>query len=356
MAGVSMTPPTFEGHIDQDINVFIRRFQGFLNSIGINPVLQRDRAIGLFQSCLQGPAGEWYDRNILGKNWKLNNIYNNHGANDTAGLKALTMQQMRTTGSFRPHSLASTFANLPGNDAVTVNNPRMLPDGAFEQDWTNAGGEPTDEPVNAPANPGNNNPIVLQGIRIGQAVFHFKNNYPTVLEEKRKVKFANLDQGNDPVREYYNKLKNYGSLLGYGNELIERQFFMGLSPDNQLEVDRIGPEKSIEELVKTLERVEKRKSEMKLGLVKRTKSIAQYETTPESASPRPISGYSQDDVDRIIKSVTQNFEDRIRDLEANTNTNTNVPKTPLQPITKKHSVNLPIQKSHKSPPNQEDEI
>lgn len=351
MAGVSMTPPIFEGHIDQDINVFIRRFKGFLDGIGIVPPVGAC-AIGLFQSCLQGPAADWYDRNILGKNWKLNNIFNNHGQADIAGLQGQTMQEMRTTNSFRPNSLASTFANIGGNNVVTVGDPiaKMIPAEAFEEDWTNAGGEPTDDPVNIPAVHGNNNPIVLQGIGIGQALFHFKNNYPTVLEERRKVKFANLEQDNEPVREYYNKLKKYGSLLNYGNEMVEHQFFMGLSPDNQLEIDRIGAEKPIEELVKILERVEKRKSEMKLGITKRARNATRYdtthyETTPESASQRPISGYSQEDVDRIIKNVTEkiteNFQAQNRDLQAN---------IPIQ-----KSVTSSIQKLHKSP-NQEEHI
>ena len=80
---------------------------------------------------------------------------------------------------------------------------------------------------------------------------------------------------------------------------------MGLSPENQIEIEWIGPDKSIEELVKALEQVEKHKSEMKLGLIKRTNAIAQYESTLEFVSWKPISGYSQEDVDRIINSVTK---------------------------------------------------
>ena len=134
------------------------------------------------------------------------------------------MQQMYGINSFRLHSLASTFANIPGNNAVTVGDPdaRMIPDEAFDKDWTNSGVESTDEPENVFV--GNNNPIVLRGIHIGQAIHYFKNNYPTVLEEKRKVRFANLVQDNEPIREFYDKLKKYGSLLNYSNEIIERQW------------------------------------------------------------------------------------------------------------------------------------
>ena len=324
MAGVTVNPPPFGGHIDEDLNIFIRRFRGFLNGIGIDPVgNQRERAIGLFRSCLHGPAGDWYDRNIDGKNWKLNNIYDNHGQGGMGNLRGRTMQQMRGTNSFRLHSLASTFANIPGNNAVTVGDPdaRMIPAEAFDEDWTNSGGEPTDEPENAFV--GNNNPIVLRGIHIGQAIDYIKKNYPTVLEEKRKVRFANLVQDNEPIREFYDKLKKYGSLLNYSNEIIERQFFMGLSPENQIEIERIGPDKSIEELVKALERVEKRKSEMKLGLGKRTKIHTYYDQSQETKPQVPgslQSLHSLEDMDKIIKrateKITQDFHTQIKELQA----------------------------------------
>ena len=330
MAGITVTPPFFSGGIDENINIFIRRFQGFLDGVGINPVGgQRDRAIGMLRSCLQGPAGEWYDENILGKRWKLINIFDNHGQGGMGALRGRTMAQMIASNSFRAHSLASTFANIGGNNAVTVGDviARMVPVEDFEEDWTNSSGEPTDDPVNVFA--GNNNPIVLNDIRIGQAVFYFKNNYPTVLEERRKIHFGNLEQGDEPIREFYRKLKHYGDLLHFGNEIVEHHFFKGLSPDNQLEVERIGADKSIEELVKSLERVEKRKSEMKLGLTKRTKANTYHDrpnlseeikSQVSGSSYKPSSGYSQEDVDRMIKSITekitQNFQTQIQDLQA----------------------------------------
>ena len=153
----------------------------------------------------------------------------------------------------------AVFANRPGNNAVTVGDlvARMLPPQAFEEDWTNSGGEPTDEAPRFAGNTAGNLPIILPGIHLGQVIFYLKNHYPTVLEERRKVQFGNLDQGNDPVKTFYEKVKRYGRLLNFGDEVITHQFFRGLSPDNQLEVERIGSEKPVTELVKNLEKVEK---------------------------------------------------------------------------------------------------
>ncbi|CAJ0913901.1 16564_t:CDS:2, partial [Entrophospora sp. SA101] len=153
---------------DDDVNTFTRRFQGFLAGININIAVKADRvrALGILRSCLTNDAGDWYDEKILGKNW----IY----------------------------ILA-----------------KMVPHQAFEEDWTNTGGEPTDEP-----------PRLAEIMAL------------------HKVQFGNLDQGNDPVKTFYEKVKKYSNLLNFSDEVINHQFFRGLSPDNQVEVERIGSEKA----------------------------------------------------------------------------------------------------------------
>ncbi|CAJ0847170.1 5571_t:CDS:2 [Entrophospora sp. SA101] len=334
MAGVSVAIPNFSGGMDEDITTFVRRFHGFLDSININvrDNAQRVQATGLFQSALSGPAGDWYDEEILGKNWMLTNIYDNTTVNTTANLQARTMAQMNTSNSFRLHSLAHAFAHRPGNNAITVGavEARMVPPKAFAEDWTNSGGEPTDD---APRFAGNSGavPIILVGIQLGQAIYYFENFYPSVLEERCKVQFGTLDQGNDPVKTFYEKVKKYGKLLNFGDEVVNHQFFRGLSPDNQLEVEQIGAEKTVSELVKNLEKVEKRKSEMRLGLSKRTGGTdhqAQIQPTSAGSHKPSHSGFSPEDVDRMIKSatekITQNFQLQIQELQAK------IPKVPYQ--------------------------
>src|SRR2546421_8168261 len=104
---------------------------------------------------------------------------------------------------------------------------------------------------------------------------------------------------------------------------------------------------------------------MKLGLVKRRTNA--IEPIPEFVSQKPISGYSQEDVDRIINSVTEkitqilqaNIPRTPQKIQANipktplitrrysiTPIQANIPKTPL--ITRKHSIAPPIQKLHES--------
>jgi hypothetical protein len=100
----------------------------------------------------------------------------------------------------------------------------------------------------------------------------------------------------------------------------------------------------MEELVKSLKRVEQRKAEMKLGLAKRMKSATQYETTPKvvssnvssNASYKPSSsGIPPEEVNRMIKSatekITQDFQAQILALQAKIPTVSEIESIPVHP-------------------------
>ena len=67
------------------------------------------------------------------------------------------------------------------------------------------------------------------------------------------------------LRDYYRKVTKYGRMLGFQNNVVENQFLRGLSPDNMLEVDRIGANRPLGEIVDAL-----KKAEMRLGLTNRS--------------------------------------------------------------------------------------
>ena len=237
----NIPPPTYSGTTDEDVDTFINLFRGYLAAINVNPVgAQRYQALGILRGCMKGDGASWYDDNILGKRWKLNNILNNHGQANKGALQGQTMQQMIASNSFRVNSTAFNYANNPANANVTV-GASMIPNEAFDEDWTLAGGCSTSENVNN-IGANNANPIIFRAIEFGQAVFLIKTQSPIVLEEKRKLQFGTLRQGNDSVRTFYTNLKKTGKMLYYGDEIITDQFFRGLSPENQDEAERIGME------------------------------------------------------------------------------------------------------------------
>src|SRR6185312_4161188 len=109
---------------------------------------------------------------------------------------------------------------------------------------------------NAPnANTGNT--VVVPGIRLGQVLYWFKTNYPTVTAEKQRVLFGLTIQRSDPVSRFYSKLHKLARLTGINEEQILLQFLHGLSPANQIEVRRMGIKKPIDELLPKLEEIEK---------------------------------------------------------------------------------------------------
>ena len=92
-----------------------------------------------------------------------------------------------------------------------------------------------------------------------------------MLRERREIRFGNFIQGNDSIRNYYRKVTKYGRMLGFQNNVVENQFLRGLSPDNMLELDRlVGADRLIAEVVDALERIERRKAEMCLGLTNKS--------------------------------------------------------------------------------------
>ncbi|CAG8558868.1 9408_t:CDS:2 [Acaulospora morrowiae] len=275
--------PTFSGNHDEDIDIFISCFSAYLAGIDVNPVgVARDRAFGILRGCLSGSALDWFDRKILGKRWELHNILANHGQANIAGVQGRTMAQMNNT-------------NI-GNS--------MVPAEAFIEDWHLAEGRSSDRPVNA-MNAANNNPIIFDNIRIGQALYWLKNKYPTVLSKKHNLVFGSLAQGDDPLGVFYSKLRKYRKMLNHDEEQIKGQFLRGLFPDLEDDAERIGTEQPLEDLFTTLERIETRRLEKRLGLVSK---IPQSGYKPSSKS-REKDYYSSDtgmteaNVRNLVKSI-----------------------------------------------------
>ena len=113
---------------------------------------------------------------------------------------------------------------------------------------------------------------------------------------------------------------------------VEEQFFKGMAPDTQLEADRIGTERPLSDLVDSLEKVKKRKAEMRLGLSNRDRSrynqsrdvapiqlpqISQQE--PVILKPVTTHGVTLEQFDRALKEQADNlnksFQAQIQTLQ-----------------------------------------
>jgi hypothetical protein len=109
-------------------------------------------------------------------------------------------------------------------------------------------------------------------------------------------------------------------MLGFQDNVVEDQFFRGLSPDNMLEVERIGGERPINNIVDALEKIEKRKSEMRLSLSNKSaqQAIIQKTVTPIQVPPvsaqepvitKPVASHelSHEQLNRLLKEQAENL-------------------------------------------------
>ena len=253
MATTAIGLPIFEGKATDDIDTFIRLYMGYLDTINVNPYAAGGppeawkRAMGILRSCMAGEAAEWFDREITGKNWELSGITSRGGAN-LAAFVALVIPEGAggpNAGTYVNGSKAQIYSqDLPANAAVTI-RAAFIPTHDLmggDKAWERAGARPTDRDAPATADLGvganNNRPIVLPGIKPNQALYWLRTQFPTILDEKRRICFNSFYQENGPVDVFYRTVKRAGKLLRLTDDLIINQFFRGLSADNIFEAER----------------------------------------------------------------------------------------------------------------------
>ncbi|GET66242.1 hypothetical protein GLOIN_2v1790588 [Rhizophagus irregularis DAOM 181602=DAOM 197198] len=359
MAAVGIAAPIFHGREDEDLNLFIDNFLGYINTVGIDPLDDagappgRVRAMGVLRSCMRDEAARWFDAELTGKNWELLNIRLVATANGGAGatrraFRALAVPEVANglhVGTYLPGSDADVYSRVAGNVAVTVGDA-FFPSRAdivrtnfkVEEQWRRAGGRPTHQPVNGLGNHGSpfnaavqNQPIVLQGILLDQAFMHMRTNFPTVVEERLQIRFSNLyqEQG-EPVRSYYKRVERAGDIVGYNRIMVTDQFYRGLLPENVIEASRIGAA-PLNILIDRLSDLERRKGEMFYGLQRRQgiekakkEELAGYThpVTPHEGAviQRSTDVITQERLQELLKAqaeeLTKNFQAQFKQLQA----------------------------------------
>ncbi|GET55565.1 hypothetical protein GLOIN_2v1790588 [Rhizophagus irregularis DAOM 181602=DAOM 197198] len=313
MAAVGIAAPIFHGREDEDLNLFIDNFLGYINTVGIDPLDDagappgRVRAMGVLRSCMRDEAARWFDAELTGKNWELSNIRLVATANGGAGatrraFRALAVPEVANglhVGTYLPGSDADVYSRVAGNA------------------WRRAGGRPTHQPVNGLGNHG--------------AFMHMRTNFPTVVEERLQIRFSNLyqEQG-EPVRSYYKRVERAGDIVGYNRIMVTDQFYRGLLPENVIEASRIGAA-PLNILIDRLSDLERRKGEMFYGLQRRQgiekakkEELAGYThpVTPHEGAviQRSTDVITQERLQELLKAqaeeLTKNFQAQFKQLQA----------------------------------------
>src|SRR6185312_4664819 len=286
-------PPNFHGYPNEDPEEFIDSFRSYLVAVEINVLARhahRVRAHGLFETCLKGDAKDWYERSLRRKNWELRNLLDNTGQATLALAQGQTAVQL---GANLRHGAVGQAGNIV-IPAHTV----------FDEDWSFADGRPTDRLPNAPnANAGQT--IVADGIRLGQAIYWLKTNYPTITAEKQRMLFGSTVQGSDSVGRFYSKLRKLARLAGIDEQQIRLQFIRGISPDNQLEIRRIGINRPVSELLTELEEIERYKTEQLSGAYLYLDTDKSYR---KDNNPSGL-GITKTEIENMIKSMIPSIQE-----------------------------------------------
>ncbi|GET67336.1 hypothetical protein GLOIN_2v1790588 [Rhizophagus irregularis DAOM 181602=DAOM 197198] len=342
MATTAIGLPIFEGKATDDIDTFVRLYMGYLDTINLNPYAAGGppeswkRAMGILRSCMAGEAAEWFDREITGKNWELSGITSAGGAN-LAAFVALVIPEGAggpNVGTYVNGSEAHVYATDAANALVTI-RAAFIPTHDLiggDKAWGRAGARPTDRVALATADAGvaanNNRSIVFPGIKPNQALYWLRTQFPTILDEKKRIRFNSLYQENEPVDVFYRTVKRAGKLLKLTDDLIIDQFFRGLSADNIFEAERFS-NLNPDDLVKHLRNLERRRAEMRLGLQDRNRRLqADYSdvTQPPLGKQEPVvltsksSGVTQEQLQELLKAqaeeLTKNFQVQFKQLQA----------------------------------------
>ncbi|CAB4380138.1 unnamed protein product [Rhizophagus irregularis] len=147
------------------------------------------------------------------------------------------------------------FPNVP----LGLAGADIIPARGLNENWTIAGGRPTNAVPVAP-NAGRGIPIILAGIRSGQRD-HIKNCFPSTDRYLRMFEIGALKQGaHESVSSYYwAKILKYGDQLGYTPAQKKTQFMSGVRNDIKEEIYRIGQHRAINDILDSLAELELRR-------------------------------------------------------------------------------------------------
>ncbi|CAG8565950.1 4095_t:CDS:2, partial [Racocetra persica] len=144
------------------------------------------------------PALNWYNTRIKGKNWRCNNLSDNLSIATLTAVRAIGARNggnqiggLNTAGEF--HNKAGAEIGRIGAGITT--SADIIPNRTWDEDWSIAGSEPTDNALVAP-NAGEGFPAITiaPGIKLGQLFYLFSTSYTTVERLKQMAVFGQLMQ------------------------------------------------------------------------------------------------------------------------------------------------------------------
>ena len=117
--------------------------------------------------------------------------------------------------------------------------------------------------------------------------------------------FGSMVQGSNSVGRFYSKLRKLARLAGIDEQQIRLQFIYGISPDNQLEIQRIRTNRPVSELLTKLEEIKRYKTEQLSGAYLYSGTDKSYR---KDNNPSGL-GITKTEIENMIKSMIPSIQE-----------------------------------------------
>ena len=119
--------------------------------------------------------------------------------------------------------------------------------------------------------------------------------------------FGSMVQGSDSVGQFYSKLHKLARLAGIDEQQIRLQFIRGISPDNQLEIQRIRINRPVSELLTEREEIERYKTKQLSGAYLYS-GPASSDKSHKKDNYSSNMGMAKTEIENLIKSMMPSIQ------------------------------------------------
>jgi hypothetical protein len=165
---------------EQDHEKYVDDFIAYINLANIN---NEARIRNILNHSVKGEVREWYHREFDNKNWELQNVLDNSAIGANIGA-------IRGANAGAITEAVASFPNVP----LGLAGADIIPARGLDEDWTIAGGRPTNG-VPVAVNAGTNVSVILAGIQSGQRLHRIKKHFPFAVKYLRMLEIGILKQG-----------------------------------------------------------------------------------------------------------------------------------------------------------------
>ncbi|PKY54615.1 hypothetical protein RhiirA4_501868, partial [Rhizophagus irregularis] len=146
--------------------------------------------------------------------------------NNSPNLINMVLPMDRAIRAANAGAITGAVASFP-NVSLGLAGADVIPARGLDEDWTIAGGRPTNA-VPVAVNAGGGIPVILAEIRAGQRLHRIKKHYPTANRYVKMLEIGSLKQGvHESVASFWAKIQKYGDQLGYTDAQKKTYFLSG---------------------------------------------------------------------------------------------------------------------------------